>query len=164
MVAYAHLVPVIDGGILVRNHRQQLLGAEWRAHLAAPGRTCLKYLGQYDPALVSVERAGLLDDPSYLATLDGNHPARRNRNVFPFSAATAASTLDRITSGCNPECSYAGSLLAAGDSQPFHVTGSHPAAQTATLARRQSVSRPTIKFARRIDDLLWRLIQTSPSS
>lgn len=95
------------------------------------------------PALVQVERAGLLDDPSYLARLDDNYPLRRNEHVFAFSAAAAASktpqllnavvapggvadvgahlyhlttgTLDRITTGCRPICPYSSTLTAAGD-------------------------------------------------
>ncbi|MGI8450556.1 MAG: hypothetical protein ACR2MP_25945 [Streptosporangiaceae bacterium] len=187
LAAYAHLVPVVDGGILVRGQRGgRLTGAEWRAHLAAPGRACLECLGQYDPALVMVERAGLLDDPSYVAGLGEDHPVRRNENVFPFSAATAASetlqllsavitpggvgdvgaqlyhfatgTLDRRTDGCLPACPYSGALLALGDMNQFGVTGEHPAADAARAVRRTAARRPVTRLARKLDDLLWRLL------
>jgi molybdopterin-synthase adenylyltransferase len=185
--AFAHLVPVVDGGILIRGrHGQRLVGAEWRAHLAAPGRACMECIGQYDPSLVQIERTGMLDDPSYLADLDEDHPLRRNENVFPFSAATAASetlqlltaviapsgigdvgshlyhfttgTLDRRTDGCRPECPYSHELLALGDTQPFEITGQHGAAVTARAARQSANKRLTTRFARKLDDLLWRLL------
>jgi molybdopterin/thiamine biosynthesis adenylyltransferase len=187
LAAYAHLIPVVDGGILIRGRRRRrLVGAEWRAHLAAPGRACLECLGQYDPTLVQVERTGMLDDPSYLSDLGEEHPLRRNENILPFSAATAASetlqlltaviapsgigdvgahlyhfttgTLDRGTDGCRPECPYSHGLLALGDTQPFEVTGQHGAADTARAARRIVHRRPTIRLASGLDDLLWRLL------
>ena len=61
LAAYAHLVPVVDGGILLRGGRG--------------GR--LECPGQYEAVLATVERAGLLDDPSYLAGLGEDHPVRR---------------------------------------------------------------------------------------
>ncbi len=187
LAAYAHLVPVVDGGILIRGHRrQQMAGAEWRAHLAAPGRACMECLGQYDPAMVTVERAGLLEDPSYLAGLGDDHPLRRNENVFPFSAATAAAetlqllsaviapggvsdtgahlyhfttgTLDRRIDGCRPGCPYTDALLALADSQPFEITGEHSAADAARKARRKAAKRSATRLARKLDDLLWRLV------
>jgi hypothetical protein len=187
MAAYAHLVPVVDGGILIRGqHGQRLAGAEWRSHLAAPGRACLECLGQYDPATVTVERAGLLDDPSYLAGLDEDHPVRRNENVFPFSAAAAASetlqllsavivpggvgdtgahlyhfatgTLDRRVEGCQPGCPYTEALTGLADTQPFQIIGEHPAADLVRASRRRVQKRPTIWIARKLDDLLWRLV------
>jgi hypothetical protein len=187
MAAYAHLVPVVDGGILIRGQRgQRLAAAHWRSHLAAPGRACLECLGQYDPATVTVERASLLDDPSYLAGLGEDHPVRRNENVFPFSAAAAASetlqllsaviapggvgdtgahlyhfatgTLDRRTDGCRPGCPYAGTLTGLADTQPFEITGGHALADAVRATRPKARKRLATRFARSLDDLLWRLL------
>lgn len=88
--AYAHLLPVIDGGIAARFRENTFRGADWQVQTAAPGRACLQCLGTYDPADVSTEEAGKLDDPSYLKGLAANHHFKRNENVFPFSMNLAS--------------------------------------------------------------------------
>ncbi|WP_406348570.1 hypothetical protein OHB10_09450 [Streptomyces sp. NBC_01597] len=161
-LAYAHLIPVVDGGVSVDARGGRLQGAEWRAHIAAPGRACLECLGQYDSAYVPMERDGLLEDPSYITGLPTDHPLRRKENVFVFSTAAAAAelaqfitmvaapagvsdngahlyhlatgTLDRRTEGCNPGCPYDTTLLSLGDAAPT-VTGRHLAAERARAGR-----------------------------
>ena len=163
VAAYAHLIPVIDGGVAVDVADGRLRGAEWRAHVAAPGRRCLECLGQYDPGHVQMDRDGLLDDPRYIAALPADHVLRRGENVFAFSLACAslevlellrmsvapsdiadvgASTYHwvlgaqaRDTAGCNPTCPYSGTLLSRGDETGLTVTGRHDAAETARAQR-----------------------------
>ncbi|MBE7457446.1 MAG: ThiF family adenylyltransferase [Phycisphaerae bacterium] len=89
-IAYAHLIPVIDGGIIVRMKQSRFRGAEWSVRTAGPGRACLACSGTFDPSLVDLERRGLLDDSSYLQGLDADHALRRNENVFMFSMSLAA--------------------------------------------------------------------------
>jgi molybdopterin/thiamine biosynthesis adenylyltransferase len=186
LAAYAHLIPVVDGGILIRSDGQRMRGAEWRAHIAAPGRACLECLGQYDPADVSLERSGLLDEPSYITGLDPDHPLRHGENVFAFSMSAAANetlqlltaviapngvgdvgahlhhfatgTLDRDERGCGSGCPYAGTLLASGDNDGLTVTARHPIAETARLDRRRRAGHLTTRIARSLDNLFWRMV------
>jgi hypothetical protein len=162
-VAYAHLIPVVDGGILLetRPGNRGLRRADWRAHVAAPTRRCLECLCQYDAGLVQAEREGYFDDPAYIAGLPADHPIRRNENVFGFSLAAASlevqqllsmvlapggianpgalmhhfvtGTIDRDERACNDDCFYK-SLVAKGDRAGLVVTGRH---QVAAEERRQ---------------------------
>jgi molybdopterin/thiamine biosynthesis adenylyltransferase len=166
MAAYAHLIPVVDGGIRVETKDRRLRRADWKAHVAAPGRPCLECLRQYDPGDVQTERDGWLDDPTYIQGLSDEHPARRNENVFAFSMAAASlevlqllsmvvmpagvpdgaqvyhfvtGTIDRNQESCRPECAYSTAFLGLGDHVPLQVTGPHVAAEQ---ARQQRITQP----------------------
>ncbi len=157
-IAYAHLIPVVDGGLLVQAKKdlRGLMRANWRSHVVAPSRKCLECLNQYDPGLVSVERDGYLNDPNYIKSLPDEHPLKRNENVFGLSLATASSEVlqflrmvvdspglpnpgawstnfvtantDVDSGTCGKNCLFP-TLIAKGDSAPFVVTGAHPVAE-----------------------------------
>lgn len=154
-LAYTHLIPVIDGGVQIDVGPERMRGAEWRSHVAAPGRRCLECLGQYDPADVALERSGSLDDPHYISGLARN-PLASGENVFAFANAAAASevlqflsmvvapagvsrlgaqifhfstgTVDLEVEACNDNCLYSGRWLARGDTLDVTVTGQHEVA------------------------------------
>jgi len=155
VIAYSHLIPVIDGGIRARANRLgKLAAADWRAHTATVGRPCLACLGQYDPGHVQLEQEGLLDDPKYIEGLPKGHPLKSRENVFAFSMSCASlqtlqmlamvlNPLDRSNpgsqlyhfvggvmeepkfGGCHPECLFP-SFTALGDSCGIPVIGSRP--------------------------------------
>lgn len=150
-IAYAYLIPVVDGGILIRMRGDRLRNASWKSHIVYPGKKCLQCIGQYDPDLVNVERNGDLDDPTYIENLPIDHTLRRNENVFPFSTHLASSlvmhalhsvlnpvniadvgeqiyhfvdgTLDIArNTKCYDNC-YFNSIVAKGDSEGLPITG-----------------------------------------
>ena len=157
-LAYVHLIPVVDGGVCVDLASTRIRGAEWRAHVVTAERCCLECLGQFDPADVSLERSGLLDDPHYIqsrATLGNALPS--GENVFAFAAAAAVAEVlqflasfvqpagvegiepqifhfangkvDLDTRECADGCLYSGIWLGRGDSLDVTVTGPHHAAE-----------------------------------
>ena len=91
-IAYAHLIPVVDGGILARvTDDGRPLHVDWRIHTVGPGRACLACLGALRRSDVALDLAGLLDDPDYLRGLsEEDRQLINRRNVFPFSLAVAA--------------------------------------------------------------------------
>jgi hypothetical protein len=93
ILAYAHLIPVIDGGVLVRMRKRKCVGVEWSVRTAGPHRQCLACAGAFNMSNVGLERSGELDRPSYIQGLDEDHPLRRNENTFAFSMALAAQEL-----------------------------------------------------------------------
>lgn len=169
-LAYAHLVPVIDGGIRVsRTPRGGLRGADWKAHTATCEHRCLRCLNQYEPGLVSAERDGYLDDQSYIESLPGDHPARSNQNTFAFSLAAASleilqlvmlvvspggigpagaqnyhlvtGTAEIDDGACDEECPFPG-LTALGERGGHPGTGAHRAAEQARHLGHTSGSKP----------------------
>jgi hypothetical protein len=166
--AYAHLIPVIDGGIRAEvTGRGTLRRADWRAHIAGPEHRCLACLGQYDPSDVSADREGYFDDPHYIAGLPETHPGRRSENVFSFSLSVASLELLQLLAMvlapagipnlggrhfhfvegcferpefrlCDPTCPYP-PLTACGEHSGIVVTGRHEAAERARSARLDSV-------------------------
>ncbi len=182
LVAYAHLIPIIDGGIRAERHPSGdgIRRADWRAHMVTPGRRCLECIKQYDPGLVPVERAGLLDDPRYIENLPPHHELRHNQNVFAFSAADASlevlqllaatvapshadpghqayhfvqcGILDSKHEACKSSCLYP-SLAAKGDLCGINITGRHRVADAARTTHGRRRLRD--KFERVLDRLTY---------
>ena len=66
-LAYADLVPVLDGGIGIDTFDDGAMrNAVWRTHLVTPGQPCLVCNRQLDPAHIQADKLGLFDDPSYI--------------------------------------------------------------------------------------------------
>jgi hypothetical protein len=171
--AYAHLIPVVDGGIRVRTKDGRIRSADWKAHVAVPGRRCLECLEQFNPAYVTLERQGDLDDPTYIDSLPEDSGLRANENVFAFGMAAASLELmqllqmvvapggvadigsqhynfktgliDLDTEGCKPGCPYSDQLVGQGEDAFFSPLGEHPVAEEERAARRShtSISRTT---------------------
>ena len=90
-IAYAHLIPVVDGGIIARVSDGKLLHVNWRIQTVGPGRSCLVCLGALRPEDVSLDMDGKLDDPVYIKGLGPQFdPLLARQNVFPFSLSVAA--------------------------------------------------------------------------
>jgi hypothetical protein len=185
LLAYSHLIPVVDGGIAVQASGGRLRRADWRAHLVAPGRRCLHCLGQYAVENVALEREGYLEDPTYIEGLAKDHLLRRSENVIAFSSFTASmevmqmlvgvvapagvpdvgaqtyhfvgGVLDRDPRGCEEGCPFDSELRGRGDDAGVDPTGRHQAADEAR-AKRERTRTLAIRMADRLDRRLRRLL------
>lgn len=98
-VAYADLIPVVDGGLrLDPLAAGGLRNAIWRSQVVTDARPCLACIGQYDPAHVQLERDGSLDNPAYIASLPAGSSMRANQNVSALSIAAASALLNQFLS------------------------------------------------------------------
>lgn len=104
LLAYRDYIGVIDGGIAIDTFADGagMRNATWRSHVLRPGRPCMSCNGQLDLGAVAADRAGVLDDPTYIDT----HPDRRagaqdpatSANVAVLSISAAASMLAQFVS------------------------------------------------------------------
>lgn len=182
-VAYAHLVPVVDGGIGVDAFvdGNGMRGATWRSHVVRPGRPCLACNGQLDLTAVTADRAGDLDDPHYIAGLGAG--GDRGENVAALSVSAAASllaqyvsftvapgglgepgplryvlsthTLEHVAAESRPTCPVE-ATIADGDAT-LTLAGPHAAAAQRRSTRREAERRWDVRLGRATDDLLHRL-------
>lgn len=183
VLAAAHLIPVVDGGIAILNRHGQLHRADWRAHLVSPGRRCMRCLGQYEVADVALEREGYLDDPRYIEGLPPDHHARRSENVMAFSASVASmevvqlltavvapgnvpdigahlyhfagGRLDREVRDCDDDCPFAYELPGLGDHGGVDPTGAHSVADQIRADRWRRRTR-RIRIEDRLGSMLRR--------
>jgi molybdopterin/thiamine biosynthesis adenylyltransferase len=89
-IAYAHLIPVIDGGISVSFENGEFVRADWQFQTVSPNRPCLQCLKVYESSDVALDKSGMLDKQSYLDGLPEHHPLKNNENIFPISAHLAS--------------------------------------------------------------------------
>ncbi len=97
LAAFADLIPVIDGGIALDTFKDgRLKSGIWRAHTLVPERPCMVCLGQLDLGELSLDRRGLLDDPTYIA--GAKRTQRSRQNVAALSASVSAAQLAQFVS------------------------------------------------------------------
>ena len=91
-VAYSHLIPVIDGGIMSKVKGDGTpQHVSWSIHTVGPDNACMVCLDALRRSDVALQRSGMLDDPDYVAGLsEEDKAAISRRNVFPFSMSVAA--------------------------------------------------------------------------
>lgn len=97
-LAYADLIPVIDGGIAIDAlDAGGMRGATRRAQTATPGVPCLACSGQIDMSEVALEMSGDLDDPEYIRRA-GRNPVSGRPNVAALCAGVSSSQLEQFVS------------------------------------------------------------------
>lgn len=184
-IAYADLIPVIDGGIHIDPFEDDgMRNATWRSHVIRPGRPCLSCNKQLNPALVPLDRDGLLDDPEYIRGAGIEGPARQNVATLsvsvvagllaqfvslvaapggqgepgPLQYVLSTHSLDRRDEVTQRNC-YFERATAAGDSR-VEITGHHGRADDVRAARRASQGRRTVRFWRAVDATIAALQRT----
>jgi molybdopterin-synthase adenylyltransferase len=178
-VAYADLVPVLEGGIGIDAFDDgQMRNAVWRTHLATPGQPCLVCNRQLDPAHIQSDKLGLYDNPDYIrGAAAGALPARHN--VAALSASVSASLLAQFTSltvspagmgtpgplryslsthslehldiPLKPSCCFE-TQVAAGDGR-IPLTGVHDAARRTQRERLARQQQPIVRLRRQLASL-----------
>lgn len=97
-LAYADLIPVIDGGIAIDTFENGgMRGATRRAQTSTPGRSCMACSGQIDMSEVALEMSGDLDDPEYIRRA-GRLKMSGRPNVAALCAAVSGSQLEQFVS------------------------------------------------------------------
>lgn len=93
-LALSHLIPVIDGGVLVDLRSDDSVeNITWREHLIAPNRTCLSCLNAFTYDEVLKEIDGLDVKPAYI-NVDGKPKQNGNDNIYSFSLNLASNELN----------------------------------------------------------------------
>jgi hypothetical protein len=182
MMAYADLIPVIDGGLHIDPFPDGgMRNATWRSHVIRPGRPCLACNNQLELGQVAADREGLLDDPEYIRGANtGATPVRQNVATLstsvvssllsqfvsfvaapgglgepgPLQYILSTHSLSHLNAALQPNCYFENST-AVGDKR-LDLTGTHARADDERLRRRQAQRRPALRIARLLDDSLER--------
>lgn len=172
-IAYAYMIPVIDGGIDASYSRKanNLEQARWRTFTSNPERRCMKCIGQYSPEDVSLEQSGLLEDQNYIKGLSKDHFSNRGENVYAFSLGLAGMQMQQFlsliltpknvyygvkemdfTTGnidsdfpfvCEPNCEF-NSMVAIGDDIKPSLLARHEIAEKSRRAALTIYEKPTV--------------------
>lgn len=89
-IAYSHLIPIVNGGILAEVIGEKLQFADWELSLIAPDRPCMQCLKSYKSSDVMLEVEGKLEDPEYIKGLSKESLYDQNQNIMPFSMNLAS--------------------------------------------------------------------------
>lgn len=180
-MAYRDLIPVVDGGIAIDAFPddQGMRNATWRSHVIRPGRPCLSCNDQLDLGAVAADKAGVLEDPAYIAGLGGTPAPAGGQNVAVLSISAAASilaqyvslnvapggigepgplqyvlsthTLEHLNVTSREHCPVE-AVTGAGDRGP-NLTGPHQAAEERRRGRAQVPI--ALRAGRALNDALW---------
>ncbi|MFN8191847.1 MAG: ThiF family adenylyltransferase [Nocardioidaceae bacterium] len=97
-IAYADLIPMIDGGIAIDTlENGDMRGATRRTQAATPGNVCLACSGQISMLDVTLEMNGDLDDPDYIRRA-GRESVSGRPNVAALCAGVSAGQLELFVS------------------------------------------------------------------
>lgn len=99
-VAYACLVPVVNGAVHIDSPGGELRDALYRAETVGPGRPCLDCLGALDAGQVQQDREGRFDDPGYLGEEARRGGADARQNVMPFVLGLSSLELMQFVEMC----------------------------------------------------------------
>lgn len=159
-IAYADLIPVIDGGIGIDVFEDGgMRAATWRTHVIGPGRPCLVCSEQVSPTDIALDIQGLLDDAAYVAGAgrrpdDGQNVALLSVSVTasllaqfvslnvgvggigapgPLQYHLSTHALEHLAVETGAGCAYE-ARVAVGDSRQ-QMTGTHAAAEAARVSR-----------------------------
>ena len=86
-IAYAHMIPVFEGGIDAAPRNGKIARPRWQTHAVYPGIRCLLCHQQYDHKGLCAELSGNRNNPSYTGPKQEEMP---NENVFVFSTHLAS--------------------------------------------------------------------------
>lgn len=182
-VAYADLIPVIDGGIHIDAFPDGagMRNATWRSHVLRPGRPCMACNGQLDLGKIHADKEGLLDDESYIAGLPpSERPQGQNVAALAVSAtgsllsqfvsfvaapgglgepgplrySLSTHWLERVASTSRANCPVEATAL-SGDRRQV-ILGEHPAARKETLDRERAAANWRVRVGRVVDGILRR--------